>query len=34
MAWKDLGEAGETEKPLMFWMKSLTGAPLPPMDPP
>ncbi len=29
MAWKDLGDAGETEKPLVFWMKSLTGAPLP-----
>ncbi len=29
MAWKDLGDAVETEKPLVFWMKSLTGAPLP-----
>ena len=29
MAWKDLGDAAETEKPLVFWMKSLTGAPLP-----
>ena len=29
MAWKDLGEPDETEKPLVFWMKSLTGAPLP-----
>ena len=29
IAWKDLGETEETEKPLVFWMKSLTGAPLP-----
>ncbi len=29
MAWKDLDDAVETEKPLVFWMKSLTGAPLP-----
>jgi GNAT superfamily N-acetyltransferase len=29
MAWKDLGEAEETEKPLVFWMKSLRGKPLP-----
>ncbi len=29
MAWKDVGDAAETEKPLVFWMKSLTGAPLP-----
>ena len=29
MSWKDLGHAKETEKPLVFWMKSLTGAPLP-----
>ena len=29
MAWKDLGDPAETEKPLVFWMKSLTGAPLP-----
>jgi GNAT superfamily N-acetyltransferase len=29
MAWKDLGDAEETSKPLMFWMKSLSGAPLP-----
>jgi GNAT superfamily N-acetyltransferase len=31
MSWKELDEPGETEKPLMFWMKSLSGAPLPPM---
>ncbi len=29
MAWKDLGETHETEKPLVLWMKSLTGVPLP-----
>ncbi len=29
MSWKDLGDANETEKPLVFWLKSLTGAPLP-----
>ncbi len=29
MAWKDLGESAETEKPLVFWMKSLTGTLLP-----
>ena len=29
MAWKDLGEEHETEKRLTFWMKSLTGTPLP-----
>jgi GNAT superfamily N-acetyltransferase len=29
MDWKDLGEAGETAKTLVFWLKSLTGAPLP-----
>jgi GNAT superfamily N-acetyltransferase len=29
MAWKDIGESGETEKTLIFWLKSLTGAPLP-----
>jgi GNAT superfamily N-acetyltransferase len=29
MAWKDIGEAEETEKTLMFWMKSLHGADLP-----
>jgi GNAT superfamily N-acetyltransferase len=29
MSWKDIGDAGETEKPLMFWLKSLTGATLP-----
>lgn len=29
MTWKEVGAAEETEKPLAFWMKSLTGAPLP-----
>lgn len=29
MAWKDTGAAEETEKPMVFWLKSLTGAPLP-----
>jgi GNAT superfamily N-acetyltransferase len=29
IAWKDLGEAEETAKPLTFWVKSLTGAKLP-----
>jgi GNAT superfamily N-acetyltransferase len=29
MRWKDIGESDETEKPLMFWLKSLSGAPLP-----
>jgi len=29
MAWKDLGDAEETSKPLTFWMKSLSGAKLP-----
>ena len=29
MTWKDLGDTDETEKPLVFWMKSLTGARLP-----
>jgi GNAT superfamily N-acetyltransferase len=29
MSWKDVGDAGKTEKPLAFWMKSLTGAALP-----
>jgi GNAT superfamily N-acetyltransferase len=29
MAWKDVGEAAETEKQLQFWMKSLSGAELP-----
>lgn len=33
MSWKDLGEAEETSKPLVFWMKSLSGAPLPPATP-
>lgn len=23
-AWKDIGEAGESEKPMVFWLKSLT----------
>ena len=29
MSWKDVGEAGETEKDLVFWLKSLRGKPLP-----
>ncbi len=29
MSWQEVGEAVETPKTLMFWMKSLTGAPLP-----
>ncbi|MBV8093108.1 MAG: GNAT family N-acetyltransferase [Acetobacteraceae bacterium] len=29
MTWKDLGEQQETEKRLTFWMKPLTGVPLP-----
>jgi GNAT superfamily N-acetyltransferase len=29
MSWKDIGVAQETEKRLAFWIKSLTGAPLP-----
>jgi GNAT superfamily N-acetyltransferase len=29
MRWKDLGETEETAKTLVFWMKSLTGSPLP-----
>ena len=29
MRWKDLGDADATEKSLVFWMKSLTGAALP-----
>jgi GNAT superfamily N-acetyltransferase len=29
MAWKDIGAPGETEKPMMFWLKSLTGVTLP-----
>ena len=29
MAWKDVGAAGETEKSLVFWLKSLSGKPLP-----
>jgi GNAT superfamily N-acetyltransferase len=29
IAWKDLGEAEETGKTLVFWMKSLSGAKLP-----
>jgi GNAT superfamily N-acetyltransferase len=30
MAWRDLGEAEETSKSLTFWVKSLSGATLPP----
>jgi GNAT superfamily N-acetyltransferase len=33
MSWKVVGEAEETSKPLVFWMKSLSGAPLPPVSP-
>jgi hypothetical protein len=29
MSWKDIDTAQETEKTLAFWIKSLTGAPLP-----
>jgi hypothetical protein len=29
MMWKDVGEPAETEKSLIFWLKSLTGVPLP-----
>ena len=29
MAWKDIGMEEESEKPMMFWLKSLTGVPLP-----
>ena len=29
MRWKDIGESDETEKTLVFWLKSLTGVPLP-----
>ena len=29
MAWKDVGDADESEKPLVFWLKSLTGVALP-----
>jgi GNAT superfamily N-acetyltransferase len=29
MSWTDLGETARTEKTLVFWMKSLRGAPLP-----
>jgi len=29
MRWKDIGEPAETEKQLVFWLKSLTGAALP-----
>jgi GNAT superfamily N-acetyltransferase len=29
IAWRDLGETGETSKLLTFWLKSLTGVPLP-----
>jgi GNAT superfamily N-acetyltransferase len=29
IAWKDLGDTGETGKLLTFWLKSLTGVPLP-----
>ena len=29
MAWRDIGDAAETIKTLVFWMKPLTGAPLP-----
>lgn len=32
IAWKDLGDAQETGKTLVFWMKSLSGAPLPPAE--
>lgn len=32
MAWKDLGDTEETSKPLIFWMKSLSGVPLPPLE--
>ena len=28
-SWRDVGEAEETRKPLIFWMKSLHGEPLP-----
>jgi GNAT superfamily N-acetyltransferase len=30
MVWKDLGDSAETSKPLTFWVKSLSGARLPP----
>jgi len=30
MDWTDLGEPGESTKTLVFWLKSLSGAPLPP----
>lgn len=30
MSWRDVGESGESEKPLQFWARSLTGAALPP----
>jgi GNAT superfamily N-acetyltransferase len=29
MDWKEVGQSGETTKTMMFWMKSLTGAPQP-----
>ena len=29
IAWKDAGDAADTPKNMVFWMKSLTGAPLP-----
>jgi GNAT superfamily N-acetyltransferase len=29
MQWKDVGDEAETEKTLVFWLKSLTGAALP-----
>jgi hypothetical protein len=24
-SWKDVGDEGETEKPMVFWVKSLRG---------
>jgi hypothetical protein len=29
MQWKDIGEPDQTEKTLVFWLKSLTGVRLP-----
>jgi hypothetical protein len=29
MHWKDIGEPAETDKTLVFWLKSLTGVALP-----
>ncbi len=29
MHWRDVGDAEETEKQMVFWLKSLTGSPLP-----